>query len=312
MDMRDLVQASLGEPERKGPKWSFWKCPKHAESRASFGVTEKSAYCFSCQKTWFPVWFLRDVMGWSKEAAMRAVTGERYSYVIRREPTLHFPPLPPSLEWQEKLGQVVEWATRTLMEKKGKPGREELICRGITPEVWQEYKIGWQDERMEFSLSDGREGWVPPGLVIPAYCEGKLWTIKVRTRSQRLRYCQIRHGSPGLPFGIQQLRDKERLAFTEAELCALTIRSLVPGVDVLALRGTNTRIDRWEQCYGGYGWTALCLDGNDAGQTAAAMLLEKYTWWHNRVPPEGLDPGDMAKAGLDVPAFVLGEEGSDE
>jgi hypothetical protein len=307
-DARTLVQGLLGDPEKPrsfntDSKWWWWKCPLHAERKASFGVDDEAAHCFSCGFHAGPVGILMKIGGWSREKALKAVSRDRYHLIVRKRAVrMDLPPLPPALEWQEAMGQLVTDCAETI--KHTSKAHRELIGRGISKEVWTKYRIGWLDETMEIEVS-GEPVKVLPGLVIPAYGpDGALWAIKVRTASGIPKYYQVPGSARELLYGLRE-RVHDTLVIAESELCKLTVESLVPDVDAVGLRGASNRLKAWLDWIVVYDRVFLLLDGDEAGQVAAEAILEDNDWWVNRCPPDGLDPGKMAEQGYDIPALIF-------
>ncbi len=293
MDMREMVSRLWGSPCSKSDEIAWYNCPRHEDTNPSCAVYHDHLHCFSCGWHSYPVSFLTQEQGYSKVAAL-TILGDRYTWVRK---ILRFEtPLPPSLQWQEELAphlcraaHVLDGQYRAQNITKSKRALVWLDRRGITLDVMQEYKLGWQQDWVKLSFGS----WLAEGLVIPVYKDGALWSATVRTVSGRPRYLRVKNGAKSVLFGLDQLQGHDTLILTEAELDALTVRSIVPGVDVLAIRGVMNRLKGWEVYFMSYKRVIICFDGDDAGQVAASILLEDNPRWENREPPEGKDIGDL-------------------
>ncbi len=282
MDMRTMVERLWGPPRSKSDEIDWYACPRHEDKSPSCAVYHDHLHCFSCGWHSYPVSFLVQEQGYSKAAAL-TIFGDRYTWATKR---LRFEtPLPPSLQWQEELELHMCRAAQNIT--KSKRGLAWLGQRGIT--VWQEYGLGWQQDWVKLSFGS----WLAEGLVIPVYKDTALWSVTVRTVSGKPRYLRVKQGAKSVLFGLDQLRGYDTLVLTESELDALTVRSIVPGVDVLAMRGVMNKLKGWEDYFLSFSKVIVCFDGDDAGQVAASILLEENPRWENREPPEGKDIGNL-------------------
>ncbi len=284
MDMRTMVQRLWGPPRSRSDEIAWYVCPRHEDTTPSCAIYYDHLHCFSCGWHVYPVSFLIQEQGYSKAAAL-TILGDRYTWTRK---ILKFEtPLPPSLQWQEELAPHLCRAAQGIT--KSKRALVWLDRRGITLEVMQEYSFGWQQDWVKLSF----DSWLAEGLVIPVYKDGALWSVTVRTVSGRPRYLRVKQGAKSVLFGLGQLQGHDILVLTESELDALTVRSIVPGVDVLAMRGVKNKLKGWEVYFMSYSRVIICFDGDDAGQVAASILLEENPRWENREPPEGKDIGNL-------------------
>src|SRR5579859_660413 len=87
VDCRTLVEADLGQPQRRGGKAWNWRCPFHHEQKGySLAVWAESWYCFgACQMSGDAIDWLQRYRGLDFRAACQELGAQE---VVRRaEPT---------------------------------------------------------------------------------------------------------------------------------------------------------------------------------------------------------------------------------
>ena len=151
--------------------------------------------------------------------------------------------------------------------------------------------------------------WLAEGLVFPAFVEDKLWSLEVRVTSETgPKYHRPKGGSEPTPFGIDNLQDREVLIVTEGAIDALVAWQVCGGeVDVFGLRGAGNTLRAWES-YLCYPRVIVCTDADKAGDDVADKLTLHYPTWERRRPTDGMDLGDMLKAGTLSKSWLLGGE----
>lgn len=294
--MKELVERILGPPVTSG-EINWYNCTFHADDHPSLAVYNDHVHCYQCNFHARATRFLTEVAGWKRDTALAYTNGPRFEWV--NSARKFKVSLPPSEEWRDVLGAQVVLAEAHLAQDVGRHGRKEMMTRAITPEIWTRYRVGWQPEWIEILDTKLAEG-----LVLPAYKDGLLWSVNVRTRSGRPKYLRPVGGAAQVLYGLDQLVGTETLIVVEGELDALTA-STATGMDVVALRGVGNRLKHWGYVFHGYQKVILCLDGDEAGQVAAGLILEEFPTWVNKIPDGDL--GKMAQAGLPLRRFLLEE-----
>jgi len=223
---------------------------------------------------------------------------------------------PPAPEW-------IEWATEFFAKShKELAANPEAInylkARGVDPSV---HPLGWNKHarkvnRASIGLTPERNGkttlWIPGGIVIPNYVDGKIYSLNIRRTDQDLarflpdrRYQFIEGGTrcPMLlhPEGLGQVNHPPSVVIVEAELDAIACHAALDTIAVVALATVQGNLTRQiEQLCQQAPIILVALDADpesNAGQKAVANWRAK--WNHARYwpVPSGKDPGDYAKAG---------------
>ena len=155
--------------------------------------------------------------------------------------------------------------------------------------------------------------WLPRGIVIPWWIDGALWRLNVR---RPLSLWQRAQGQPkyvgpaGFANGLYNaggLTTGRPVVLVEVEIDALTVQQAM-GDRVAAVATGSTAGSRRGAWLSRLSLASLVLvafddDANGAGDRAAA-------WWLDALPnarrwrPLAHDVNDMARAGLDVAAWV--------
>ena len=92
-------------------------------------------------------------------------------------------PASPGPIWSARAEQYVRWAESNLANHAG--AQEYLNKeRGLSPETWRAFRLGYNpdnlyDDPARWGL-DGKKIWLPRGIVIPGFWQGKPWYVKVR------------------------------------------------------------------------------------------------------------------------------------
>lgn len=225
----------------------------------------------------------------------------------------------PSETWKEKARAFVNhcfdaiWENDEMIQWLGK--------RGIPEAAISTYGLGWNKKdywrpRKVWGLSvlvdeKGRERrlWLAPGLVIPQIDgqTGKVTRIRIR------RYGEIQGGDryrvvPGSAMGAMVLGRGRVAMVVESELDAMAV-DVAAGdlVTVIAMGSAQARPDeRAAKVLKGAMEILVAFDFDDAG------MKEARTWWSTHYEkarfhpvPDGKDPGEAVKAGVDLRAWVM-------
>jgi DNA primase len=306
MNMHDLVERYLGAPDKKTGGWSFWPCPVHQETDPSFGVRDDHAHCFGCQWHGTAKWFLRDAMKLEWDEVDRILGSDYLPGAVPHRPAMVLEtPVKPSSEWQQFFGDLHLRSVDTLSILHDLyPIWKEINDRMISRQALNHFQIGWNSEWM---WVEEHEDWLAPGLVLPAFVDGMLWSMNVRVDGGKPKYLRTKSGSE-CPFGIEQLTGKDTLIICEGEMDALTAWSAVGGVvDVIGKRGACAPIEWWyKDRLWRYKRIIKVMDGDRAGRLSSVKLEARWPSWEDRCPPSRADDlGKMAKAGYAIRPFLL-------
>ena len=294
-DMRLLVQSYLGEPAKGGGRtWWYWHCQvNRPDKRPSLSVSAKGFHCFSCGAKGGPWHFLTLEMGYGSEAADLELGHDRVPRAYRRPRFVRYMvgPSPPMVEWRQVFGRLL---ARSQAEVR--KAEKYLTWRGITMETARHFGLGYNSEWQEMAQF---ETWLAPGVVIPAYAGGLLWSLEVRVLDEGpLKYHRPKGVSEPVPFGLARLQGRDALVVTEGSFDAMCVWQVAGDeLDVLALRGAHNSLRFWEGYLVGYHRVIVATDADRAGDEVAQDLRAAFPSWERRRPPDGMDLNQMLRAG---------------
>ncbi|MBI5905453.1 MAG: DNA primase [Deltaproteobacteria bacterium] len=135
-------------------------CPFHREKTPSFFVhpTRQAFKCFGCGEGGSVFHFLMKARNLSFADSVEELA-ERYGVAVRYEGGA------PGIKPREDLFAILRLASETYREMlrapAGKPGRDFLRRRGVTPEAEQEFSLGWAGHGGELQAAMKRGGIDP-------------------------------------------------------------------------------------------------------------------------------------------------------
>lgn len=302
-------------PEDKGGKGSFW--------------------CRQCGKGGDDIQFMVEFMGYTFRQAFEAVGRELPDAyvpfcckpVLNRQTPVFTPRVfeSPSDLWQERAVKLTEKAHEALLENPDELAW--LARRGLDLQAVRGFKLGWLEgekgrpcrfrPRSAWGLekilkTNGRQKalWLPRGLVIPAYKQGKIYRIRIRRPDKDLRderdsrYVVV----PGSGMDAAGHNPHHRaFVVVESELDEMLVcrraGSLVGSV-ALGSSSSKPGADMYHRLKGALR-VLVALDFDGPGRKA-------WAWWHKNfdnarrwVVPAGKDPGEAFKMGVDIRDWVL-------
>ncbi len=141
-DLVSIVSQHVELTQRNKDWWG--KCPFHEESTASFKVNPnlQTFYCFGCHAKGDVITFTEKIFNITRKEAIKRLAGEagmKTSPKIeqgRKQNTV-----------KQSLYKVMQVAVlvyhKTLLDRpEGEKGRQYLLSRGISKNVWKKYKLG--------------------------------------------------------------------------------------------------------------------------------------------------------------------------
>lgn len=345
MNVLDAAAARGGELAlvtrgAKGPEW-HGPCPG-CGGRDRFHVWPEqndgagSYWCRQCGKRGDLIQFFRDFSGMSFGDACKAAGRERpecRGFVQdagdRRGGFAPKPAAAPTgvdlAAWAAAADKFVARCAEAIQ------ARPDVLAylegRGIGPDAVGRYRLGWHGgengkphafrPRAAWGLppeakADGTEKklWIPRGLVIPYAVNGQVVRVKIRRPEEDRRpgFDLPYHFIPGGSREMMVTRaDRRACVVVEAELDAVAVDAaagdLVGAVAVGTSRakpeaGLHDRLLAAHKLL-------VALDADEAGRAA-------WPWWGETYPaavywpvPSGKDPGDAAKAGVDLRSWIL-------
>jgi len=285
-------------------------------------------WCRGCGKSGDAIQYLRDTQGLSYHEAceklgIKGKKGRRRATRKGKSALPAFSPREakgPAALWQEKAGEFLEMAKKTIRTDAGKEARDFLNGRGLTDETISGAGIGWNPvdcwyDRNLWGLPDetGSTGkkkriWAPAGHVIPCFDTGGL-LIRLR-----IRRCDPGNGPryvvlPGSAMAPMILGGgKQAFIILEAELDGfLVFQEAKDLTGVMALGSVTIRPDRNAHEILSRAETILVsLDSDGPG------MKESWRFWRDtygakakRWPvPVGKDPSEAWQEGLNIRAWI--------
>lgn len=236
---------------------------------------------------------------------------------------------PPPAAWQRSMSAAIDKHHTYLMSAApdAQRARAWLQARGITDELIARFKLGYSPRwhKTDYVLpeadADGgkRRVSIPPGIVIPWFADGALWSVHVRCREAKLaaalglqsdrdssgdetakyKYVLGSH-IRGALFNGDVLQQDRPVLFVEGEFDAMIAAAQLDGVNVVTLGGASTHLAaRWRSRITGAAF--VCLDNDPAGRDGAASLLKCLPPTAQRVElPAEKDITDYVLSGGDL------------
>jgi hypothetical protein len=131
--------------------------------------------------------------------------------------------LEPTEDWRTRAAAFVEACETMLWSDGGERARAYLASRGLEAETLRAWRVGFQTEERRYEPAkrwgiDGKDVWLPRGIVLPWLTHTAVWQLKVRTnaRDPKERYKAVRGGHP-LLYGMATLVPDEPAVMAEGE-----------------------------------------------------------------------------------------------
>lgn len=330
-----------GEPG-KSDRFMIW--PDRAENLGEVCAQNGLKGIWSCRQcgaSGDTIAYLTKVEGMDFKAALAelGIEGRRPSFRRRRapaEPRRESSRWEPQ-QWPEPTEPWCEYAGKLLAEAEAVIWEEPtalawLAKRGISEEAVRAYRIGYLRAesgrfpgrfRARAALGlpprkgdDGREHtriFIPRGIVIPTLgADGRVLNLRIRRHKQDLRerspkYLEL-EGSCKAPLLLSSSRPAPLAAYfvTEAELDAILIHYATGGVvGALAVRTNRGKPDahaheRLRQAVR----IGIALDYDGPGADGVEFWERHYPASLRWPTPEGKDPGDAFRLGVDIREWV--------
>lgn len=300
--------------------------------------------CRQCGASGDTIAYMMKIDGLDFKAALAelGIEGGRTAHRRRRAPAeprrADGPQIWTPRQWPDPLDAWSTYAEKLLTEATDRIASEPhalrwLAARGITEEAVHRYRIGYLPAestkypgryraRIALGLEprigdDGRERtklFIPRGIVIPTFAlDGRVLNLRIRRHSKDLtgrapKYMEL-EGSCKAPLLLPSSRPGPLAVYfvTEAELDAMLIHFATGGV----IGGLAVRTNRGKPDAQAHARlrdavrVCVALDYDDPGADGVNFWEQAYPTASLRWPtPEGKDPGDAYRLGVDIRAWV--------
>lgn len=308
-------------PEQNNGKGSYWcrGCGKGGDNIQFLIDFENLSFIEACQQLGRPLPESRALKTPTFPRREKAFTPSTYS--------------DPGDTWCARAGKFVSWAHNHLMQHPDQLAW--LAQRGISAETAKRFQLGWNPgekgkdiyrPRKTWGLApetkeDGkpRKLWIPIGLVIPHFtADNSITRIRIR-RSDPIAFGPRYYVLPGSSMATMKIERAgdgdvgDRFSWfvyiiVEAELDAAAVwQAAGNAAGVVAVGSAQTKPDQEAfKALSNCNIILNALDFDEAGATAV------WNWWAATFPhserwpvPEGKDPGEAYKAGVDLRTWIL-------
>ena len=305
-----LIEADLGQPQKKTGRWWFWHCPFHADPHPSLGVTLENGswFCFQCgvggdARTW--LWKYRRVKTPFKNTRLYQTFPKKEEKVVT----------PPSNIWQAKTQLSIEKWVANLWGEPGKAALRYLNERGLKDETLRKYQIGYNPANyhelleqwgLKAQSKNDQTLFIPAGISIPWVMSDVIWKVNFRRFNSPSKYLQLRGSQPGI-FGADTIRDHPITYIVEGEFDAMLLEQEAGdliGVCTLGSASSRHLSSKWLSHFLSCQRIYLVGDNDLAGQEWAEALLGNSHRLRNIQVPEGKDITDFCRIGGDLKGWV--------
>jgi DNA primase len=308
INLAELIEADLGPASRAGK----WSCPWHEDHTPSLGIVKPDPTrwkCFGCGRSGDVFTWLSDHRGLSFVEACSAIGGDTIASArpttIRK--TARRPArrrlavsAPPALAWMDRAEAIAAEARACLVSGKGGPGRDYLQRRGLEGIAVDHFRLGYlpadrHEAGSAWGSPDSAERvFLPAGIVIPWYVDGRVWRLNIRRLQGSPKYIGPT-GWKNAMFNADTMPLKRPVVMVEGEVDAMMIHQhagdLVHPIATGSTQGA--RLQRWHYLLQAADRVILAFDADDAGDAAAAYWRELLPDNAERLRPDDHDPADM-------------------
>jgi len=284
-------------------------------------------WCRGCGKAGDGIQLLRDRDGLSfREACARLGVNPSLTWKpgrpIRPTPTTWTPreATTPGTTWEEKAASFLAGCQNALWSDTGSECRAFLTGRGLEPETIERAGLGWNpgdryESRDTWGLpaetddkGKSKNVWLPRGLVIPCFDQGRVIRLRVRRPNPGAgngpRYVTI----PGSGTAPLTLGTGTAWVVVESELDAFLLGQEAGDLaGAVALGNAQARPDaETDRTLKAAGLLLIALDSDGAGAKEAWGFWKRTYLNAKRWPiPNAKDPSEAFQAGLDLRGWVL-------
>jgi hypothetical protein len=207
----------------------------------------------------------------------------------------------------------VAYCQSKLWDGTGAKALAWLRARGLTDDTIKHFGLGYnpgdlRDKAERWGL-DGKDIWLPRGIVIPCEIAGMLWYVKIRRPTGEPKYIQPR-GAKSALFGADDLGNGNRLLLLcEGEFDMMLAKQVAGDLlDMASFAGASKGIPTlWLPYLLPYARVLIAYDNDESGQKGAATLAETSKRVVILEVPGRGDLTDYHTAGGDLRGWLMGE-----
>jgi hypothetical protein len=238
----------------------------------------------------------------------------------------------PNERWRLRAEQFISWAEANLASKTGIGAREYLDKeRGLSPETQRAFRFGYNptnlyDDSTRWGLV-GRKIWLPRGIVIPGFSQGRPWYVKIRrplpgdVLGKYIGAWRRRDSVPDVKFGgprgghstlfrLEMLDHLPVLILVEGEFDVMLLWEYCPDFcDVGTLGGAGAKFDALDLALlTRYLAVLVVHDDDQAGQEGRRYIATLQSRIGRIIPiqPPAHDLTDFWKSGGDLRTWAAG------
>jgi DNA primase len=311
IDLRDLFMERYPGRFRRAGRWLYGPSPYRPDEHPSFAVNEDVFIDFATGERGDEVDFVRREQGASFAEAIEVLEARLGGVNSFQAPTVSEQSTstsePPPASWQAVMQAECRRAHAYLFSNAAaaRQARTWLRQRGLKPQTLHRAGIGYNPAWRRTRLRDRQTGYrvsIAPGVLIPWFGDGALWAVHVRTlpemqtfiaEAQGLpKYLYVRGSKASTLYNGDALEAGVDVLMVEGEFDALLAQQVLGTQVVVVTAGgaANPVHRRWLERLQQARHVYSCLDGDDAGQRAAARLHELLGTQHHALSlPRGKD-----------------------
>lgn len=284
VDLVDVIASDLGDPAKVSGRYTFFRCPFHADDDPSFAVTMDRYYCFGCHASGDAIKWLMDYRKLTFLQSCEALSPSSVKTVGQSRPidltaTIVARQNKRPDEYQSSWKAIIDECQNLLWSDKGKGALDYLHGRGLKDKTLRSpfFRVGYSDGRRIADI------WVDRGIVLPCF------TVDQDSKVDYVDYIKIRHGKGVMPkyrklagggkglYGADTIRGSDIVIVTEGEFdCLLLKQEAGDLVGVCTLGSATDRFDwgRYGRYVGFVKWFLIAYDIDDAGDLGAEAWKE--------------------------------------
>ena len=319
VDIASIIEASLGQPNKKNSRWLFWSCPFHpGDHNPSLGVTPENGrwFCFACRKGGDAITWLMDFQGLSFKDACEQLGARTLETPQSDKPPINstkranHPHYPDHLRigWAE----VIAYCEEMLWEPNVTKARTYLQKRGLRDATLRSpyFRIGYSPG-IEISGI-----WVDRGIVIPCFTTTNnleveyISYIKIRRPNDKPKYKKLPGNGANLSglFGAEWAIGADILYLTEGEFDAMLLHQEagdLVGVCTLGSASDQLNFARFGKYILAAKHIITAYDSDDAGRKGAEGWMKLSARVHCALIPQSKDITEFWESGGDLASWVM-------